>query len=392
MHRVNKNKVSKKTRIAFIKYLGLVTAGTEKFLQTIAAGLPKDEFEVDYYWAHPEDVPPDEGRIQYLQDHQVNLIEFKTSKPRVHRGKGWLDETNFFKVFKGADLIQTGRCGLFEEPFCCIRNIPIVDSYHYVVGVDNQFNVSRVMHISEFSKRKYLDMGGDEYRVVMVSHPMIIPDIEFIDYRSQLGLNNKFIFGMHQRNDNAIFSDIPLLAYKSVENEDNAFVILGAGDKYRNQAKDLGLKNVYFIEHTGDINKIHSFLQMLDVYAHGRKDGELNSTAIAEALYYGKPVVSHLSDAFNGHVECIGNAGFVVDSVEKYTKKLYDLQQNKEFYQEISQNAHVRFKEMYDYQVQMDNIIQIYRDVLKKPYPAPLKRIILDIKQQFPLRRHRRWR
>ena len=88
-----------KIKIAFIKYLGLITAGTEKFLQTIAAGLPKDEFEVDYYYAHPEDTPPDEGRVKYLRDNGVNLIEFKTSKPRVHRGKIWLDKTNFFEIY-----------------------------------------------------------------------------------------------------------------------------------------------------------------------------------------------------------------------------------------------------------------------------------------------------
>ncbi|HSA06017.1 MAG TPA: glycosyltransferase [Candidatus Gastranaerophilales bacterium] len=381
----------KKSKIAFIKYLGLITAGTEKFLQTIAAGLPKNEFEVDFYWAHPEEIPPDEGRIKYLQGNGVNLIEFKTSKPRVHRGKIWLDETNFFDVFKGADLIQTGRCGHFEEPFCSIKNIPIVDSYHYVVGVDNQYNTSRVMHISEFSKRKWIEMGGDESRIVMVSHPMIIPKTEFINYRQELGLENKFVFGFHQRNDDAIFSDIPLKAYKEVENDNNAFVLLGGGEAYKKQASELGLKNIYFLPHTGDVNKIHSFLQIIDVYAHGRKDGELNSTAIAEAMYYGKPIVSHYSDSFNGHVECIGNAGWVEQDYLQYAFKLHELEIDPGLYQAIQPLIKKQFNEMYDYKNQMQNIIKIYRDVIKNPYPNKLKRLYLDIKQQFPLRRHRRW-
>lgn len=384
--------MSKKIHIAFIKYLGLITAGTEKFLQTIAAGLPKDEFEVDYYYAHPEYNPPNEARKQYLIDSGVNLIKFKTSSPRVHRGKMWLDDTNFFEVFKGADLIQTGRCGLYEEPFCNIKNIPIVDSLHYVVGVDNQFNISRVMHISEFSKRKWVEKGGDEGRIVMVSHPMIIPDIKFIDYRKELNLEEKFIYGLHQRNDEAIFSDIPLKAYKEIENKNNAFVLLGGSLKHREQANELGLKNVHFIEHTGDLNKIHSFLQMLDVYAHGRADGELNSTAIAEAMYYGKPILSHYSNAFNGHVECIGNAGYILKTVDEYAQKLGNIENSKELYKELSQNAKQRFDEMYDYKNQMDNIISIYKDVIMNPYPNKLKRIKLDIKQQFPLSRHRRWK
>lgn len=376
----------KKIKIAFIKHLGLSTGGTEKFLQTIAAGLPKDEFEVDYYYSGA-----DNQRKNYLTDNGVNLIEFKTSNPRVHRGKIWLDETDFFKVFKGADLIQTGRCGLYEEPFCSIRNIPIIDSMHYVVGVDNQYNISRVMHISEFSKKKWIAMGGDESRIVMVSHPMIIPEIKFINYRQELNLENKFIYGFHQRNDNAIFSEIPLKAYKEVENNNNAFVLLGGGDNYKNQAQELGLKNVHFLDHTGDISKIHSFIQMLDVYAHGRKDGELNSTAIAEALYYAKPVISHISDSFNGHVECIGNAGFVLENVYEYLAKMLELEQNKDLYNNLSVNAREQFNKMYDYNKQMDNIISIYRETLQNPYPDRLKRLCLDIKQQFPLRRHRRW-
>ncbi|HSA05999.1 MAG TPA: glycosyltransferase [Candidatus Gastranaerophilales bacterium] len=295
-------------------------------------------------------------------------------------------------MFKGADLIQTGRCGLFEEPFCSIKDIPIIDSYHYVVGVDNQYNTSRVMHISEFSKRKWIEAGGDKDRIVMVSHPMIIPEIKFIDYRQKLGLQDKFIFGFHQRNDAAIFSDIPLKAYKEVENDSNAFVLLGGGENYKKQAEDLGIKNIHFLSHTGDANKIHSFLQTLNVYAHGRRDGELNSTAIAEAMYYGKPIVSHISSEFNGHVECISDAGFVVQNFVEYSEMLRNIEQNQELYKKLSKNALIQFNKMYDYQTQMNNIMTIYRDVLKNPYPNKLKRLYLDLKQQFPLRRHRRFK
>lgn len=376
-----------KIKIAIIKTNGLSSGGTEKFLQTIAAGLPKDEFEVDYYFSGQ-----DQNKTQYLIDNEVNLIKFKTSKPRVHREKIWLDETDFFKVFKGADLIQKASCGLFEEPFCSIKNIPIIDSLHYVVGVDNQFNISRVMHISEFSKRKWIEHGGDESRIVMASHPIIIPDVNLSDLKSQLGLEGKFIYGFHQRNDNAIFSEIPLKAFKEVQNDLNAFILLGGGDLYKKQAEQLGLENVYFLEHTSNINQVHSFLKMLDVYAHGRRDGELNSTAIAEAMHYGKPIVSHTSTEFNGHVECISNAGFVLKTVSEYAGKLQEIEQDKNLYNNLSNNAKKQFEKLYDYETQMNNIISIYKDALQNPYPNPIKRLYLDIKQQFPLRRHRRWK
>ena len=37
-------------KIAFIKFGGMAIGGTEKVLQTIAAELPKDQFEVDFFY------------------------------------------------------------------------------------------------------------------------------------------------------------------------------------------------------------------------------------------------------------------------------------------------------------------------------------------------------
>ena len=39
-----------KIKVAFIKFGGMANGGTEKYLQTIAAHLPKDEFEVDFFY------------------------------------------------------------------------------------------------------------------------------------------------------------------------------------------------------------------------------------------------------------------------------------------------------------------------------------------------------
>ena len=37
-------------KIAFIKFGGMSIGGTEKVLQTIAAELPKDQFQVDFFY------------------------------------------------------------------------------------------------------------------------------------------------------------------------------------------------------------------------------------------------------------------------------------------------------------------------------------------------------
>ena len=56
-----------KIKIAFITMEGLNAGGTERFLQTIAANLPKDRYEVDYYYT-PKVA---QHRYQYMVEHNV---------------------------------------------------------------------------------------------------------------------------------------------------------------------------------------------------------------------------------------------------------------------------------------------------------------------------------
>lgn len=375
-----------KIRVAFLKYAGLSAGGTEKFLQTIAAHLNKDRFEVDYYYT--ESVPyigashrqadTNQERLQYMQKHNVNLIKINVEavnlKTRTHE---WIN-SNVFEVFDESkyDIIQTGRAGHPEYPFTKIRKTPIIDSLHLLAGVDNQYNIARVMHITEWSKKIWEFKGGDRLRSVIVSHPIEIQTNEYHSLRAELGLTGKVILGFHQRNADSIFSPLPLEAYKKIENETTHFIILGGSDLYKKQAQELGIKNITFIGHSADPKKIYSFLATLDVYAHGRKDGEVNSTAMAEAMYFGLPIISHVSDINNGHIECIGNAGYVAQNITDYTSELSKVVQDAIYREQLSQNAHKRFAEMYELKSQIARIESIYEDVVKNPFPHPIRRYI----------------
>jgi glycosyltransferase involved in cell wall biosynthesis len=381
--------MQKKIKIAFVKMAGMAAGGTEKFLQIIAANLPKNRFEVDFYYcdavpyigAKNEIIPTDPSRIKYMRDHGINLIKFNVqAKDITNPFHKWVG-TNFFQVFDESkyDIIQTGRSGHKEYPFYKIKHTPIVDSLHLSSGVDNQFNISRVMHICQWNADKWIKKGGDSARVVLVSHPTQIENKLYENLRSGLGLQGKFIFGFHQRPHDSIFSSIPLDAYKKIENENTAFILMGGGGKYRQQAKELGLKNAYFLPANGDLDEVCKFLSTLNVYAHGRKDGEVNSTAMAEAMYFGLPIVSHFSEINNGHVECIGDAGKVLKTVKEYAEELNKLMSDKEYFQYRSGQAKKRFQEKYELNGQMQNIISIYEDVIKNPFPHKLRRIYYSL-------------
>jgi len=112
------------------------------------------------------------------------------------------------------------------------------------------------------------------------------------------------------------------------------------------------------------------------VYSHGRRDGEVNSTAIAEALFFGLPIVSHISEVNNGHVECIGHAGRVVDDVHEYAMEMERLMNDNLYYDCRSENAKRRFNEKYELSGQISNIVRIYRDVARETRLDRLKRKI----------------
>ena len=381
--------MNKKIRIAFIKYGGLSSGGTEKMLQIIAANLPKNRFAVDFFYCdsspyigsnyiHPS---TDNSRVRYMTEHGVNCIEFKVGfKDVTTPTHNWL-ETDFWKKFNEEkyDIIQTGRSGHKEYPFTKIKKTPIIEIIALSSGVDNQYNLSRVLHICKWSADGWVARGGDKRRVEIISLPVEINFSKTSNLRDQLNLSNKFIYGMHQRPSNEIFSDIPLRAYKNIETDDTAFILMGGGEMYKKQAMDLDIKNIHFLPASGDMKDVCDFLSTLNVYAHGRKDGEVNSQAMAEAMYFGLPIVSHLSSINNGHVECIRNAGLVVKNVEEYAEELKKIKMDPDYYLYRSKKSKENFIENYELKKQIQRFIDIYESVLEKPFTNPKMRLLTSL-------------
>lgn len=393
------NTKNKKIKIAFVKFAGLSSGGTEKFLQTVAMNLSRELFDVTYFYC---DTAPylgsnykhsgtDSIRKKIMGDSGIKLVEFnvgaKDVRTRIHK---WTN-TNFWEKFREEDfdIIQTGRAGHPEYPFTEITRTPIVDSLHLSGGVDNQRNISRVMHICKWNAEKWIRSGGDKSRVVLVSHPIEINNESLKESHSlkeKLGISNCFAYGFHQRVSNEIFSHIPLQAFAEVAGPNDRFIIMGGGDNYKKQAKDLNIMDkVIFLPHSGDMVAIYSFLKTLNVYAHGRKDGEVNSTAMAEALYFGLPIVSHTSEINNGHIESIGEAGLVVSSINEYKNELVKLKNDAKYYEEKSRKAQRRFAEHYELNGQMKNIENIYKSVISNPYPNKFRRLVSSFRLKYYL-------
>ena len=355
-------------KVAFIKFGGMANGGTEKVLQTIAAELPKDKFIVDYFYCdsapyigsdfvHPDTDP---SRVQYVKNNGVNVIkfdvEFKDLRTATH---DWVN-TNFWELFdeEKYDVIQTGRSGHPEYPFTLINKTPIVDSIHLSGMAENKHNAVKTVLISKEQRDRWIMSGGPADKAVIIPNPLKIPDVGDINYREEFGWQDKFIFGLHQRRDNHIFSPIPLEAYDEIEDDNTAFLLLGGSENYQKQAKDLGLKNFKHLPPVGELEPIHKFLNTLDVFAHGRSDGEQCSCAIIEAMSHGLPVISHTAPSM-GQLEQIGDAGKVANSYQEYSEVMVDMIDDKNYYNECAQNSKKRYNKIY----KLESIIKKYADI-----------------------------
>ena len=364
-----------KIKVAFVKFGGMANGGTEKYLQTIAAYLPKDLFEVDFFYCdaapyigsdfkHIDTCP---SRVKYCQDHGVNLIKFNVGFKDVTKPThDWVD-TNFWEVFNedDYDVIQTGRSGHPEYPFCLIHKTPIVDSIHLAGMAERKANVAMTVLVSEEQRQKWIAAGGDSNRSMVIPVPVEVPHEtkKSSSYREELGWENKFVFGMHQRNDKNIFSPIPLEAYDEIEADGTtAFLMLGGSSNYRKQAKDLGLKNIHFLDTTSDVNLIHKFLNTLDVYAHGRSDGEQCSSSIIEGLSHSLPIISHSAPSM-GQVAQIGDAGKVVNNYREYADVMGDLLCDDKYYEQCAMNAAERYNKIYNIDSIIEKFIDLYKTV-----------------------------
>ncbi|MHA2053427.1 MAG: FkbM family methyltransferase [Candidatus Hodarchaeales archaeon] len=356
-------------KVAFVKFGGLSAGGTERFLQNLAVGLPKEKFEVDYYYcdsapylgSNYKHKDTDPYRKEFVENSDVNLIKvdvgFKDVRVPTH---DWVD-TNFWDLFDESkyDVVISGRAGHPEYPFYKMRNVPLINILTLTAGVDNQSNIYRSIHLSEWSGNVWKRQGGDPIRLDIQGIIQEMPQVTE-DFRGEYQIKNKFIYGFHQRDSEHISSTIPLEAYKEIESDDTAFLLLGGSHIHIDKAKELKLKNFYHIPHSGDSKVIHKFLNTLDVYSHGRRDGETFGTVFVEAMYHKKPCLSHKAPA-NGHVEIVGNAGKVVESgdVSSYSSEMLRLKTDKTYYQNLSNIGYERYKNIYSYDAGIDKFSKI---------------------------------
>ena len=142
-----------------------------------------------------------------------------------------------------------------------------------------------------------------------------------------------------------------------------AFVMLGGEERYRQQARDLGIKNVFFIDFVASVEKIHEFLSTLNVFTHGRSDGEVCSAAIIEALYHGLPVISH-PGWNNGHMGQIKDCGVWCQNIPDYTTAMLIFKRRPETYKIVVDKTNFVYERDYKFDTVVGKINKIIDNLI----------------------------
>lgn len=362
------------TKVACVKFAGLASGGTEKSLQNIAMVLAENNYEVEYYYTnaapflnhwfvHPDN---DESRKLWVESFGIKTIPVYVESKEANTPPYNWNNTDFWEIFdeKKYDVIQTARGGYPEYPFNLINKTKIIDGIHSDSGEDKP-NIAKAILISKWQAEKWASNGGNIKKAVIIPNLVSVPEKKKSNFRKKLGIpEDSFVYGFHQRNDPSIFSPFSLYAYSLISNKNNHFVILGGSELHRKEAEKLNLSNIHFVDFSSDQNVIHDFLSSIDVFSHARIDGEVCSVAMIEAMYHGKPVITHPGSVSMGHLEQIEGCGYMANTVEDYAREMKKIEQSKNYYFELSEKTLDKYNRDYKYEKVKSKIIELYNSVI----------------------------
>ena len=221
-------------------------------------------------------------------------------------------------------IIHRQTSGQPEVPFAR----PIVDQANHMIStsifghVDESISLSRVIYISNYMQHCAGLFGSN---IKLIGIPVEAP-LTDEDLREELDIpQDAFVFGRIGRDDNDIYDPVNLNGFAQVEDDNTYFVALSPSEVLKKRAEQLDITNIRYVDKTLDDMRISRFYNTLNVLAHSRKDGECNPGNIWEGFSHGKPVVSHYGIPYNGHIQEIGDCGFVVNRKDNFHNVWQDL-------------------------------------------------------------------
>ena len=124
------------------------------------------------------------------------------------------------------------------------------------------------------------------------------------------------------------------------------------------------------MDHESSSDTISEFLNTLDVYSHGRSDGETFGSVIAEAMMHALPVISHrVKSGANAHRETIGPGGFFAKNFHDYVEYMNRLISDSHLRHLMGLKGLTYATENYSLDSAADKLAQIYGYIFPSEFP-----------------------
>lgn len=325
---------------------GLNYAGTNRTMERFVREMDKNKFNVFVLYNEISNElygKTDElSRLEWFEKiPNITLVPYKMwDRDNISDYYSPL-KTNFFEVIDSLpekiDIFHFHRSGHTEWPITPkTKNLfnKIVET-NIFAGNDNVIDLDLSLCVS-----KHIYDRKSNKKNSKILYNGVEPPKTNENMRKELGINNEtFVFGRIGRDAN--FIEISLRAFKEVEirRKNVKYLIVNPCYHTKEFVKSQEINNVIYLDKIIDDVEISKFFNTIDCLAHYRSDGESCGVNIQESMIHGKPIISHFSDTFNAQQEVIDNAGYVVNNSYEYFAKMMTLIDNKNIYDELSQNA-----------------------------------------------------
>lgn len=233
--------------------------------------------------------------------------------------------TNFSEVARSLnlDVLHFARTGYYEWPFT--ERLAKLQVETNIFGCDDTSpfldkSIAIASVLTQIKKRP-----ADA--VIPNPIPGRSPDYDSLsDLRQELGYSTgDVVLGRIGRPANFHPAALESFAALSKSQKNLRYLIVGGCEEAKRFVSSRGLDSVVtFVPPTNDDVWIERFHKTVDVFAHYRSDGEIHSTAIAQAMMYDIPVVTHRA-GLNGQIETVGPGGYCATNEDDYLGALRGL-------------------------------------------------------------------
>lgn len=294
--------------------------------------------------------------------HSCEFVPFSRSREKTGPTDGYAPlSSNIRSIVQHCkiDIMHFARSGYYEWPFNG-RLAPVqvetnIFGYSDNSGfLDGSIIIGRCLGLSENPSR------------VLIPNPIPAPSPHYeslTSLREELGINEEaLVFGRIGRPAN--FTPIAFEAFDEFrKHRKSKYIIIGPCDDARRFVHQRSMqKDVIFLDCTNDDSFIERFHKTIDVFAHYRSDGEICSTAIAQAMMYGIPVITHVA-GHNGQIEWLGDGGVYARTPQEYLNAMLEMTL-KDRYLSMSDRSKRFAESNFDQRVVSLRILDFYRHLM----------------------------